>query len=143
MVLDIVHAGLEADVEHGGADLGEPASQRIDVLAVGDDARIGEAVLVVHRAERLLDGEGLPGHDDLTIHLLGAAYEVLIAAGLGVEGRGELAGDLGNAPVRLRGGGVRLSSGHGDGDGAVGGCGLGGSRVDELLGQSRHVDALA
>ena len=142
MVLDVVHAGLEADVEHGGADLGQAAAQRVDVLAVRDDAGIGEAVLVVDRAERLLDGEGLPWHDDLTVHLLGAADEVLVAPGLRAEGRGELAGDLGDAPVLLGRGDLRLGGDHGEGHGPAVRGGAGGAGVHELLGQGVHVDAL-
>ena len=98
-VLDVVHAGLEARVEDGRGDLREAAAHGVGVLAVGDHAGGGEAVLLVDRPEGVGEREDLARHDDGAVDGGGTGHEVLGAGGVGVVGRGVLADDLVHAPV--------------------------------------------
>ena len=95
-------------------------------------------MLLVDLPERLLGGEDLPRHDDLPVEELGTAPEVLVPAGLGVEGRGVVANELGNVPVRRRGGQGGLLGHQGQGDGAPGGAGCPG--LEGAVGQGLTVD---
>ena len=143
-MLGVVHAGLETGVEDGGGYLTQTAAQGVDVLAVGDDAGVGEPVIVVHLAEGLLQGEHLAGLDDGAVDELGTAGEVLGARRVpAVVGGGVLADRLGDAPFVLRCGHRRFGDDHRQAHGPPGDVGGGGARLDQVRGQGRGVDDVA
>ena len=114
------------------------------MLTVGDDAGIGESVLVVDLAEDLLQGEDLARFDDGTVDELSASGEVLGAWRVpAVVGGGVLADHLGDAPLVLRCRHRRLGHDHRQGHGPPGDVGGGGPRLEQARGQGRRVDDLA